>query len=97
MTEERARKALEAQGFKAPGPKLIEFVTDVVARAEEGMPAGWRRHQFDAAELLADTPELLDRTEGTLKRPRHGRVVRPGTRLRDRTQTAWSAHFRTSG
>ena len=59
--EDRARDALEAQGFKAPGPKLIEVVTDMVARGEEGMPAGSRTHPFHPAELLADTPELRDR------------------------------------
>ena len=59
--EDRARDALEAQGFKAPGPKLIEVVTDMVARGEEGMPPGSRGHKFDPAELLDDTPELRDR------------------------------------
>ena len=30
--EDQARDALEAQGFKTPGPKLVEVVTDMVAR-----------------------------------------------------------------
>ncbi len=68
-TEQRAREALAAQGFKAPGPKLVERVMDAIARAEETTPAGVRTHQFDYAELLADTPELVDRTDGPLKDP----------------------------
>src|SRR5215208_919910 len=69
MTEQRAREALDAQGFTNPGPKLIELVTDAIARHEEDTPAGERIHQFDYAELLADTPELLDRTEGPMTNP----------------------------
>jgi hypothetical protein len=69
MTDERAREALKAQGFKAPGPKLIEHVTDAIARREEGQPAGERTFRFDFAGLLADTPELVDRTEGPLTDP----------------------------
>ena len=64
MTEQRAREAFKAQGFEAPGPKLIEEVMNAIAREEEGQTAGVRIHQFDNAELLADTPELVDRTEG---------------------------------
>jgi hypothetical protein len=64
MTEERARAALEAQGFDAPGPKLVDEVTNAIAREEAGSTGGVRIHQFDYAELLADTPELVDRTEG---------------------------------
>jgi len=42
---------------------------DAIASAEEGPAAGVRAHQFDYAELLADTPELVDRTDGPLKDP----------------------------
>jgi len=59
-TEGQAREALKAQGFKAPGPKLIQHVMDAIARDEEGMPAGERHHGFDPAELRTDTPELGD-------------------------------------
>jgi len=69
MTEERAREALEVQGFHDPGPKLIQLVMDAVARREEETPAGERVHKFDYAELLADTPELVDRTSGPLTAP----------------------------
>ena len=69
MTDQRAREALEAQGFRSPGPVLIEQVRNAIARNEEQTPAGIRTHQFDAAVLLADTPELLDRTEGPLHDP----------------------------
>jgi hypothetical protein len=70
MTEARAREALEAQGFTKPGPKLIREVMDAIAREEEGRPtAGERVHNVDYAELLADTPELLDRTGGPLTTP----------------------------
>jgi hypothetical protein len=69
MTVERACEALEAQGFKTPGPKLIEEVLDAIAREEEGLPAGVRIHKFDYAEFLADTPELGDRTQGPLTDP----------------------------
>ena len=37
---------------------------NAIAREEEGQTAGVRIHQFDNAELLADTPELVSRTEG---------------------------------
>ncbi len=67
--EGQAREALKAQGFKAPGPKLIQHVMDAVARREEETPAGERVHKFDYAELLADTPELMDRTEGPMTNP----------------------------
>jgi hypothetical protein len=33
---------------------------DAIARAQEGAKAGERTHKFDYAELLADTPELVD-------------------------------------
>jgi hypothetical protein len=69
MTVRRAREALEAQGFKTPGPKLIEEVLDAIGREEEVQPAGVRIHKFDYAELLADTPELVDRTQGPLTDP----------------------------
>jgi hypothetical protein len=69
MTEERAREALEAQGFREPAPMLIAHVADALAREQEGRPAGVRTHEFDYAALLADTPELVDRTEGRLTDP----------------------------
>lgn len=69
MTVRRAREALESQGFKTPGPKLIEEVLDAIGREEEGQPPGVRIHKFDYAELLADTPELVDRTQGPLTDP----------------------------
>ena len=69
MTEERARDALRAQRFTAPGPKLVGLVVDAIARKEEQLPAGVRYHSFDYAELFADTPELVDRTEGRLTDP----------------------------
>jgi len=77
MTDQRAREALEDQGFKAPGPLLIQHVTDALAREQEGTPAGDRVFKFDYAEMLADTPELIDRTEGPLTNPGNemGRVV----------------------
>jgi len=59
-SKDQAQEALKAQGFTAPGPKLIQRVMDAIARDEEGMPAGERFHRFDPAELLADTPELGD-------------------------------------
>jgi hypothetical protein len=40
-------------------------VADAIEQADRG-PAGERKHQFDYAELLTDTPELIDRTEGPL-------------------------------
>ena len=69
MTEERAREALEAQGFNAPGPKLVDEVMHAIAREEAGQAGGVRIHQFDYAELLADTPELVDRSEGAQTDP----------------------------
>ncbi len=42
---------------------------DAIARAEEETPAGERHHRFDFTEVLADTPELIDRTEGPLTDP----------------------------
>ncbi len=69
MTTQQAREALEAQGFRAPGPKLIQHVADAIERAGTTSPAGERIHEFDYAELLADTPELIDRTEGPLTAP----------------------------
>ena len=66
MSSDRACEALEAQGFKAPGPKLIEHVMDAIAREEESPVGGERIHTFNYHELLADTPELVDRTEGPL-------------------------------
>ena len=62
--EDRARDALEAQGFKAPGPKLHRSRDGHGRAGEEGMPSGSRTHEFDDAELLADTPELRDRAGG---------------------------------
>ena len=67
--ERLASEALAAIGFTRPGPKLAQFVVDAIAREEEGGAAGVRRHQFDYAELLKDTPELLDRAEGSFKDP----------------------------
>ena len=69
MTAQRAREALEAQGFKAPGRGLIQLVTDAIASVEEGMPAGGRIHTFDYVDLAVDTPELIDRTDGPLTDP----------------------------
>jgi hypothetical protein len=66
---DQAREALAAQGFTRPGPKLIELVVAAMAREKEGPPAGVRRHGFDPGELLADTPELLDRTTGPMTNP----------------------------
>lgn len=70
MTEERARRALEAQGFAEPGPKLIELVREAIARREERLPASQRTVRFHLAELLVDTPELAHRVEGPLTNPR---------------------------
>ena len=67
-TEDRAREALEAQGFKAPGPEPIQLLTDAIATAEAGLPAGGRV-RFDYVEVLVDTPELIDRTDGPLTDP----------------------------
>ena len=77
MTQQQAREALEDQGFKAPGPLLIQHVMDALAREQEGTPAGERVFRFDYAELLTDTPELIDRTEGPLTEAgtEMGRVV----------------------
>ena len=69
MTEERAREALLAQGFEAPGPKLVEMVADAIVRIGEQLPAGERRFRFSGAELLEDTPELINRTHGPLRDP----------------------------
>ena len=66
--QHRAREALQAQGFESPGPPLIHVV-DAFMREEEGLPAGVRTHRLDYAELLADPPELIDRTEGPLVDP----------------------------
>lgn len=68
VTTQQAREALEAQGFKAPGPKLIQRVADTLEQADDA-PAGERRYQFDYAEVLADTPELIDRTDGPMTDP----------------------------
>jgi hypothetical protein len=86
---ESAVAALEAQGFRSPGPKLIERVMDAIGRVEEETPAGERRHEYDYAELLADTPELVDRTEGPLNDDpateyRGGPQQRPPLRVRRR-------------
>jgi hypothetical protein len=70
LSEVRARRALEAQGFREPGPKLIELVADAIARGEEHLPAGQRTIRFHFAEILADTPELADRAEGPLTNAR---------------------------
>jgi hypothetical protein len=66
MSSDRACEALEAQGFKAPGPKLIEHVMDAIAREEESPVGASASTPSTAHELLADTPELVDRTEGPL-------------------------------
>jgi hypothetical protein len=72
---EAAVDALKAQGFRRPGPKLIERVMDAIARAEEETPAGERRYEYDYAELLTDTPELVNRTEGPLEGAEISRVL----------------------
>jgi len=69
-TEARVREGLQAEGITKPGPKLVALVSDALARAQEELPAGVRMHGFDAGELLADTPELIDRTTGPLEQPR---------------------------
>ena len=66
MTDDLAREALEAQGFKAPGPKLIRLVTDALVREEELAGAEARTDPFSFSAIASDTPELLDRTEGPL-------------------------------
>jgi hypothetical protein len=66
MTDDLAREALEAQGFKAPGPKLIRLVTDALVREEELAGAEARTDPFSFSAIVSDTPELLDRTEGPL-------------------------------
>jgi hypothetical protein len=64
MTDDLVREALEAQGFKAPGPKLIRLVTDALVREEELAVAEARTDPFSFSAIVSDTPELLDRTEG---------------------------------
>jgi hypothetical protein len=66
MTDDLAREALEAQGFRAPGPKLVRLVTDALVREEELAGAEARTDPFSFSAIVADTPELLDRTEGPL-------------------------------
>ena len=66
MIDALAREALEAQGFKAPGPKLVRLVTDALVREEELAVAEARTEPFSFTEILADTPELMDRTDGPL-------------------------------
>ena len=66
MTDDLAREALEAQGFKAPGPKLIRLVTDALVREEELAGAEARTDPFSFSAIVSDTPELLDRTDGPL-------------------------------
>ena len=61
---DEAVKALEAQAFKAAGPKLITRVADALATDDEGMPGGERTHKFDYVEVLEDTPEPRDRLPG---------------------------------
>jgi hypothetical protein len=68
-TEQRAREALEAQGIRNPGPELTRLVVDAIASEQEGAMPGERTHQVDYAVLLADTPELLDRTTGPMTNP----------------------------
>ena len=68
MTTQQARDALHAQGFKAPGPKLIQRVADTITQSDDA-PSGEHIHQFDYAELLADTPELIDHTDGPMTDP----------------------------
>jgi hypothetical protein len=67
MTDDLAREALEAQGFKAPGPKLIRLVTDALVREEELGGAEARTDPFSFSAIVSDTPELLDRTEGPIR------------------------------
>jgi hypothetical protein len=66
MIDDVAREALEAQGFKAPGPKLVRLVTDALVREEELAGAEARTDPFSFSAILSDTPELFDRTEGPL-------------------------------
>jgi hypothetical protein len=75
-SQDRAVEALHAQGITAPGPVLLGLVRDTIAREAEGLRGGERRHQLDYAELLADTPELMDRTEGPLENPGDRCVLR---------------------
>ena len=75
---DRAREALEAQGFNDPGPKLTGLVMDAVAREQEETPAGVRIHRLEDAdlrELLADTPELEDHPLKSPTTPNWGEVL----------------------
>jgi hypothetical protein len=67
MNDDLALEALEAQGFKAPGPKLIRLVTDALVREEELAGAEARTDPFSFSAIISDTPELLDRTKGPRK------------------------------
>ena len=68
MSDDLMREALEAQGFKAPGPKLVRLVTDALVREEEVAEA--RTDPFSFSAIVSDTPELLDRTEGPISESR---------------------------
>jgi transposase len=67
MNDDLALEALEAQGFKAPGPKLIRLVTDALVREEELAGAEARTDPFSFSAIISDTPELLDRAKGPRK------------------------------
>jgi hypothetical protein len=69
-SQDRAVEAVHAQGITTPGPVLLGLVRDAIAREAEGLPGGERRHQLDYAELLADTPELMDRNRRPTREPR---------------------------
>lgn len=64
---DRATEALGAQGITAPGPVLLQIVRDAIALNEEQLPAGDGRRRFEPADLVADRPELVDRTSSTLQ------------------------------
>ena len=62
MADDLAREALEAQGFKSPGPMLVRLVTDALVREEELAGAEARTVPFSFAAIVSDTPELIDRS-----------------------------------
>ena len=65
MSDDLVSEALEAQGFKAAGPKLVRLVTDALVREQEVAEA--RSNPFSFSEIVADTPEILERTEGPIR------------------------------
>ncbi len=62
-------RGAQGEGITTPGPLLLQHVRDAIACDAEELPAGERTHAFDYAAILADTPELIDRTEGPHKDP----------------------------